>query len=69
MLPFRSMLPYRNNSTNLEMEMQNKNFAKNYSICTHFSVANSGRSSVIANHLGVLVGQNRCRFLEITEHN
>ena len=24
---------------------------------------------VIANHLGDLVGQNRCRFLEITEHN
>ena len=33
------------------------------------NVANSGRSSVIANHLGVLVGQNRCRFLEMTEHN
>ena len=34
-----------------------------------YSVANSGRSSVIANHLGLLVGQNRCRFLKMTEHN
>ena len=36
---------------------------------TFNSIANSGRSSVIANHLGVLVGQNRYRFLEITKHN
>ena len=33
------------------------------------SVANSGWSSVIADHLGFLVGQNRCRFLKMTEHN
>ena len=33
------------------------------------SVANSGRSSVIDDHLGFLVGQNRCRFLEMTKHN
>ena len=33
------------------------------------SVANSGRSSVIADNLGVLVGQNRCRLLIMTEHN
>ena len=33
------------------------------------SVANSGRSSVIADRLRLLVGQNRCRFLKITEHN
>ena len=32
------------------------------------SVAKSGRSSVIADHLGVLVGQNRCRFFIMTEH-
>ena len=32
------------------------------------SVVNSGRSSVIAEHLGVLVGQNRRRFLEMAEH-
>ena len=36
MFPFRSILPYRNNSATLEIEMQNKNFAKNYSNCTHF---------------------------------
>ena len=34
-----------------------------------FSVTNSDRSSVIADHLGLLVGQNRCRFLKMTEHN
>ena len=34
-----------------------------------YSVANSDRSSVIADHLGVLGGQNRRRFLEMTEHN
>ena len=28
MFPFRSMLPYRNNSATVEMEMQNKKFAK-----------------------------------------
>ena len=33
------------------------------------NVAKSGWSSDIANHLGVLVGQNRCRFLKMTEHN
>ena len=33
------------------------------------SVANSGRSSVIADRLGLLVGQNRCRFLKMTKHN
>ena len=35
----------------------------------HSSVAISGRSLVIADHLGLLVGQNRCRFLKMTEHN
>ena len=34
-----------------------------------FRVANSGRSLVIADNLGFLVGQKRCRFLEMTEHN
>ena len=34
-----------------------------------YSVANSDRSSVIANHLGLLVSQNRCRFLKMAEHN
>ena len=33
------------------------------------SVANSDQSSVIADDLGVLVGQNRCGFLKMTEHN
>ena len=33
------------------------------------SVANSGPSSVIADHLGLLVGQSRCRFLKMTEHS
>ena len=38
--------------------------------CSYFySVVNSGWSSVIADHLGLLVGQNRCRFLKMTEHN
>ena len=31
--------------------------------------ANNGWSSVIADHLDVLVGKNRCRFLIMTEHN
>ena len=38
-------------------------------ISDRYSVANSGRLSVIADHLGVLVSQNKCRFLEMTEHN
>ena len=33
------------------------------------SVANSGWSSVIADHLGLFVGQNRCRSFKMTEHN
>ena len=33
------------------------------------NVANSDRSSAIANHLGLLVSQNGCRFLKITKHN
>ena len=33
------------------------------------SVADSGWSSVIADHLGFLVGQNRSGFLKMTEHN
>ena len=38
-------------------------------ITSRYSVANSDRSSVIADHLGLLIGQNRCRFLKMTEHN
>ena len=32
-------------------------------------LANSGRSSIIAEHLGHLVGQNSCRFLKMTGHS
>ena len=35
----------------------------------YYSVANIDRPSVIVNYFGVLVGQNRCRFLKMTEHN
>ena len=35
----------------------------------YYSVANSSQSLVTADHLGVLVGQNRCTFLKMTEHN
>ena len=35
----------------------------------YYSVANSTQSLVTADHLDVLVGQNRCTFLKMTEHN
>ena len=35
----------------------------------YYSVANSDRPSVIVNYFGVLVGQNRCRFLKMIEYN
>ena len=35
----------------------------------YYSVANSDRPSVIVNYFGVLVDQNRCRFLKMTKHN
>ena len=51
-------------------------YCENLNKCTNVdtsnlsdSVANSGRSSVIAGNLGLLVGQNRCRFLKMTQHN
>ena len=46
-----------------------KKCCKNDIICLISSVANSSESSVIVDHLGVLVSQNRCRFLKMTEHN
>ena len=33
------------------------------------SVANRNQPSVITDHLGLLVGQNRCRFFKMTKHN
>ena len=38
-------------------------------VYVYISVANSGRSSVIADHLALLVGQNRCGYLKMTEYN